>query len=83
MRQQSLLTAVPSETELLHHLILFRVGHRGAVKVGALAVGIALELLEAALVVEPLVGQELSAIHTTHRNNHRTLPWVLKTGCQV
>ena len=83
MRQQGLLTTVAGETELLHHLVLFCVGHGGAVKVGALAVGITLELLEAALVVEPLVSQELSAIHTTDRNNHRTLPWGLKTVCQV
>jgi hypothetical protein len=28
--------------------------------------------LETALIVEPLVGQDFTTIHATHRNDHRT-----------
>lgn len=72
MSQQHLLAAVAGQAEFAHDLCLFRLGHRRTVKVGALAVGIALELLETALVVEPLIGKTLSAVHTTHRDNHGT-----------
>ncbi len=70
MCQQGLLAAVAGEAEFLHHFILFRGGHRGTVEVGALSVGISLELLEATLVVEPLVCQEFAAVHATNRNDH-------------
>ena len=70
MCQQGLLAAVARETEFLHHFILFGDRHGGSVEVGPLAVGIALELLEAALVVQPLVRQELAAVHAPDRNDH-------------
>jgi len=70
MSQQHLAAAVTGEAELLHHNSFLSVGHRRTVKVGPLAVGITLELLEAALVVEPLIGQQLPAIHAAHRDDH-------------
>lgn len=70
MGQQHLLATVAGQAELLHNLIFLCVRHAAAVKVGALAVGISLQLLETTLVVEPLVGQELAAVHTTHRDDH-------------
>jgi hypothetical protein len=71
MRQEHLAAAVAGQLELiLDNCGLFRIGDRGTVKVGALAVCIALELLEPALVVEPLVGQELATIHTANRDDH-------------
>lgn len=71
MRQEYLAATVTGQLELVFNDCgLFRIGDRGAIEVGALAVCIALELLEPALVVEPLVGQELATIHATNRDDH-------------
>ena len=70
MGEEHLAAAVSGEAELLHNLGLLGLGHRRAVKVGALAVGIALQLLEPLLVMEPLVTEELAAIHASDRNDH-------------
>jgi len=70
MGQKHLAAAVSGESDLLHNLGLLSLGNRRAVEVGALSVAVALELLEALLVVEPLVCQELAAVHTTDGNDH-------------
>jgi hypothetical protein len=70
MGQEHLLAAVAGETDLIHDLLLLRCSHCSTIVVRPLAVGIALLLLELALVVVPLVGQEIAAVHTTHRDNH-------------
>lgn len=70
MCQKHLFTAVSGETKLLHNLGLFRLGYYRAVKVGALSVAVALELLKTALIVQPLVGQKFPAIHASDGNNH-------------
>jgi len=72
MRQQAFPAARPGEAQFLHNDRLFRLGNHRAVKVGALAVLIALKFLEAALVIEPFISQELATIHATDRNDHRT-----------
>ena len=58
--------------DLFHRCCFGCLGYDRAVKVGALAVIGALELLESAIVFEPLVGEEISAIHAAHRNYHGT-----------
>ncbi len=80
MCKQHLLAAVALEPELIHHLFLLRLGYSSPVEVCALSICIPLQLLKATLVVQPLVGQHLSAIHTTYRNDHRT---TLGTGIAV
>jgi hypothetical protein len=73
MCQKHLATAITGESEFLHDVGLLCLRDGGTIKVGALAVFVALELLEAALVVHPLVGQHLSTIHTAHGDNHRII----------
>ena len=70
MGKQNFLAAVAGQAELLHDLGLLGFGYTAAVEVGALTVGVALELLEATLIIGPLIGQELAAVHTTHRDDH-------------
>ena len=70
MGQKDLATAVAGESDLFHDFGLFGLGDDGAVEIGALAVGIALEFLETLLVVEPFVGEHLTTIHTAYGNNH-------------
>jgi hypothetical protein len=74
--------AVASQTEFAHDISLLGLRNRRTVKVGTLSVGVALEFLEAALVVEPLIGEALSAVHTTHRNDHSTYLLPVFSGCQ-
>jgi hypothetical protein len=71
MCQKHLATAITGESEFLHDIGLLCLRDGGTVKVGALAVFVTLELLETALVVQPLVGQHLATIHTAHGDNHR------------
>lgn len=82
MGQQHLLTTVACETEFIHGLFLLRLlcGPGRAIVVGALAVGITLELLETALIVEPLVGEEIAAVHTAHRDDHLDMAVGLVNG---
>jgi len=68
--EKHLAAAVSGETEFLHNLGLLCLGHGSSIKVGALAVGVTLQLLKALLIMEPLVGQELTAIHASDRNDH-------------
>jgi hypothetical protein len=70
MSEKHLAAAVSGETDLLHDLGFLGLRYCCAVKVGTLAVCIALRLLQTLLVVQPLVGQELTAIHTTDWNDH-------------
>ncbi len=70
MCQENLLTAVPRETEFIHDLFLLGLRYAFPVVIGSLAVRVTLKLLESALVVEPLVGQELATVHTAHRDDH-------------
>jgi len=70
--QKDLAAAVSGESDLLHDFALFGLGYRGTVEVGALSVGISLEFLKTLLVMEPLVAEELAAIHATDGNDHRT-----------
>ena len=70
MGQKYLAAAVSGKTDLLHNLGFLGLGNRSAVEIGALSVAVALELLEALLVVDPLVGQEFSTVHTTDGNDH-------------
>lgn len=70
MCEKHLAAAVSGETDLLHDLGLFGLGHNRAIKVGALTIGIALQLLEPLLIMEPLVGKELTAIHATDWDDH-------------
>ena len=73
MSQEHLAAAVTSESELLHNFGLLGLGYGGAIEVCALAVGVALLLLEAALVVQPLIGEQFATVHTAHGNDHTTL----------
>lgn len=75
MGQKDLAAAISGESEFLHNFGLFGLGYRGAVEVGALSVGIALEFLQALLVMEPFVTEELAAIHATDGNDHCTYLW--------
>lgn len=84
MGQQNLPAAVAGQAEFLHNLGLLRLRNGRPVEVGALAVGITLELLEPALIEQPLIGEALSAVHTAHRNDHCTT-WCTANfgGCQI
>lgn len=84
MGQQNLPAAVAGQAELLHDLGLLRLRNGRAVEVGALAVGVTLELLETALIMEPLIGEALSAVHTAHWDDHCTT-WCAANfgGCQI
>ncbi len=73
MSQEHLATAVTSESELLHNFGLLGLGDGGTVEVRALAIGIALLLLEATLVMEPLIGEQFATVHTADGNDHTTL----------
>ena len=68
--QKHFFAAISGEPELLHNLGLLRLGNHGTVEVCALSIAVALELLETALIMEPLVRQKFAAIHTSDRNNH-------------
>jgi hypothetical protein len=70
MCEEHLAATVSGETDLLHYFGLLSLGYDRAVKVGALTVCVALQLLEALLVVEPLVGEKLTAIHATDWDDH-------------
>lgn len=70
MSQQNFAAAITCETDFLHDLGLLGLGNRRAVKVGSFPVGIALELLKALLIMEPLIGQEFATVHTPDRNDH-------------
>jgi len=70
--QEDFATAVSGESELFHDSGLLGLWHRGSVEVGALSVSVSLEFLKALLVIQPFVGQGLSAIHTSDGNDHRT-----------
>ncbi len=70
MGQEHLLATVAGEADLIHDFLLLGLGDSRTVVVCPLPVCIPLLLLESALVVIPLVGQELAAVHATHRDNH-------------
>lgn len=70
MRQKHLLTAIACQSDLFHDVGLFRFRNRAAVKVCALSVALSLKLLEAPLIVEPFVGEQLAAIHAPDGNDH-------------
>ena len=72
VRQHHFPATVSGEAEFLHNLGLLSLGYLGAVKVGPLAVGIALEFLETLLIPEPLVCQELAACKASDGNDHCT-----------
>lgn len=73
MGQEYLATAVTGESEFLHNLGLLGLGHGSAIEVRALSVGVTLFLLKAALVVEPLIGEQFATVHTADGNDHTTL----------
>ena len=70
MGQKDLATAVTGETEFFHDFGFFSLGDDSAVKVGTLAIGIALKFLETLLVMEPFVGEHFTTVHTAYGNNH-------------
>lgn len=70
MGQKDLATAIAGESEFFHDFGFFGLGDDGAVEIGTLAVGIALEFLETLLVVKPFVGEHFTTIHTAYGNNH-------------
>lgn len=82
VRQKYFLTAIAGEAEFIHDLFLLRLlnGTLCAVIVRPLAVGITLKFLEATLIVEPLIGKELAAIHTPHRDDHLDMAVGLVNG---
>jgi hypothetical protein len=73
MSQQHFATAVASQTKLLHDFSLFGIRDTGTIEVGPFTVAVSLEFLEAALVVEPFVGQHLTTVHTAHGDDHRII----------
>lgn len=70
MAQKALFAAVSLDAELLHHDGLFGLWHAGAIKVRPFSIGISLERLEFPLIGQPLVGEQLTTVHATDRNNH-------------
>ena len=77
MCQKHLAAAISGETQLLHNLCLLCLRDSRSVKVCTLPIGVALQLLEPLLIVQPLVAQELSATHTSYRNDHFVLLYML------
>jgi hypothetical protein len=83
MCQQHFFAAVASQAEFMHDLSLLSFRNRRTIKVGTLSIGVTLEFLEATLVEQPLIGEALSAVHTTHRDDHSTYLIVVFSGVSI
>lgn len=70
MSQKDFAATVAGEAEFFHDFGLFSLGNDGAVKVGALTIGITLEFLKTLLILEPFIGEHFTTIHTAYGNNH-------------
>lgn len=81
MAQEDLTAAVAGQLELIKNLLLSSLGYLGTVKVGALSVGVTLELTELLLIMEPLIGEHLTTVHTAHGNDHPSLLWLTDSAC--
>jgi hypothetical protein len=63
-------TAVPMEIQFGQHISFRSLRYGGTIKVGPFSVGISLFFLESSLIIEPLIRQHLTTVHTSYGNDH-------------
>jgi hypothetical protein len=70
MRQHMLTTTITTKAECIQYLIFRRIRNRLAIHVKRGSLFGTTEFLDFLLVEEPLIGKDVSAVHTTNGDNH-------------